>query len=115
EEAKADVMIGIDTGCITTMDKNQWIGKAHDMNYSVPIIADVQLAALACGADPFKIVQLQWHASPCEDLVEKMGISWDKAKADFQEYLKQVEQGNVEYLYNPELATNQNINMKTGA
>ncbi|MGE0049280.1 MAG: heterodisulfide reductase subunit B, partial [Acidithiobacillus sp.] len=47
-----------------------------------------------------------------EDLVEKMGISWDKAKADFQEYLKQVEQGNVEYLYNPELATNQNINMK---
>ncbi|MBU2736131.1 heterodisulfide reductase subunit B, partial [Acidithiobacillus caldus ATCC 51756] len=115
EEAKADVMIGIDTGCITTMDKNQWIGKAHDMNYSVPIIADVQLAALACGADPFKIVQLQWHASPCEDLVEKMGISWDKAKADFQEYLKQVEAGNVEYLYNPELATNQHINMKTGA
>ena len=115
EEANADVMVGIDTGCITTMDKNQWIGKAHDMNYSIPIVADVQLAALACGADPFKIVQLQWHASPCEDLVEKMGISWDKAKADFQEYLKQVEQGNVEYLYNPELATNQNINMKAGA
>ena len=112
EEANADVMIGIDTGCITTLDKNQWIGKAHDMNYSVPIIADVQLAALACGADPFKIVQLQWHASPCEDLVEKMGISWDKAKADFQNYLKQVEQGNIEYLYNPELAINQNINMK---
>ena len=112
EEANADVMVGIDTGCITTMDKNQWIGKAHDMNYSIPIVADVQLAALACGADPFKIVQLQWHASPCEDLVEKMGISWDKAKADFQDYLKQVEQGNVEYLYNPELATNQNINMK---
>ncbi len=115
EEAKADVLITHDTGCVTTMDKNQWIGKAHDMNYSVPVIADVQLAALACGADPFKIVQLQWHASPCEDLVEKMGISWDKAKADFQEYLKQVEQGNVEYLYNPELATNQHINMKAGA
>ncbi|CDQ12016.1 hypothetical protein AFERRI_600242 [Acidithiobacillus ferrivorans] len=26
-----------------------------------------------------------------------------------------MEQGNVEYLYNPELATNQNINMKAGA
>ena len=115
EEAKADVLITHDTGCVTTMDKNQWIGKAHDMNFSVPVIADVQLAALACGADPFKIVQLQWHASPCEDLVEKMGISWDKAKAHFQDYLKQVEQGNVEYLYNPELATNQNINMKAGA
>ena len=115
EEAKADVLITHDTGCVTTMDKNQWIGKAHDMNFSVPVIADVQLAALACGADPFKIVQLQWHASPCEDLVEKMGISWDKAKAHFQDYLKQVEQGNVEYLYNPELATNQNINMQASA
>ena len=28
EEAKADVMVGHDTGCITTLDKNQWIGKA---------------------------------------------------------------------------------------
>ena len=28
EEAHADVMIGHDTGCITTLDKNQWIGKA---------------------------------------------------------------------------------------
>ena len=104
QEAKADVMLANDTGCVTTMDKNQWIGKAHDQNYSMPIMADVQFAALACGADPFKIVQLQWHASPCEELVEKMGISWSEAKQRFQEYLKQVEQGNVEYLYNPELA-----------
>ena len=28
EEAHADVMIGHDTGCITTLDKSQWIGKA---------------------------------------------------------------------------------------
>ena len=28
EEAHADVMIGHDTGCITTLDKNQWISKA---------------------------------------------------------------------------------------
>ena len=104
QEANADVMIGNDTGCITTMDKNQWIGKAHGQNFQVPIMADVQLAALACGADPFKIVQLQWHASPCEELVEKMGIDWNKAKGDFEKYLKQVEQGNIEYLYNPELA-----------
>jgi heterodisulfide reductase subunit B len=104
QEANADVMIGNDTGCITTMDKNQWIGKAHGQNFQVPIMADVQLAALACGADPFKIVQLQRHASPCEELVEKMGIDWNKAKGDFEKYLKQVEQGNIEYLYNPELA-----------
>nr|WP_028989350.1 heterodisulfide reductase-related iron-sulfur binding cluster [Thermithiobacillus tepidarius] len=104
EEAKADVMVGLDTGCITTMDKNQWIGRAHEKNYSMPIMADVQFAALACGADPFKIVQLQWHASPCEELVEKMGISWSEAKKQFEQYLKQVEAGNIEYLYDPELA-----------
>jgi heterodisulfide reductase subunit B len=104
EEAQADVMLGNDTGCITTMDKNQWIGRAHGQGYEMPIIADVQLAALACGADPFKIVQLQWHASPVEELVEKMGISWADAKANFEAYLKEVEQGNIEYLYNPELA-----------
>ena len=28
DEAHADVMIGHDTGCITTLDKNQWISKA---------------------------------------------------------------------------------------
>ena len=43
-------MLGIDTGCITTMDKNQWIGKAHDQPYALPIKADIQFAALACGA-----------------------------------------------------------------
>ena len=104
EEANADVMLGIDTGCITTMDKNQWIGKAHDNDFSVPIMADVQFAALACGADPFKIVQLQWHASPCEALVEKRGVWWTAAKKTFQAYLKEEEAGNFQYLYNPELA-----------
>jgi len=104
EEANADVMLGIDTGCITTMDKNQWIGKAHGQNYSVPIMADIQFAALACGADPFKIAQLQWHASPCEEVVEKMGVSWDQAKLNFEAYLKEVEAGRIEYLYAPELA-----------
>ena len=104
QEANADVMLGIDTGCITTMDKNQWIGKAHGQNYSMPIMADIQFAALACGADPFKIVQLQWHASPCEEVVEKMGVSWLAAKQNFEAYLKEVEAGRIEYLYDPALA-----------
>jgi heterodisulfide reductase subunit B len=109
EEANADVMLGIDTGCITTMDKNQWIGKAHpeqynQQQYSLPIMADIQFAALACGADPFKIVQLQWHASPCEEVVEKMGISWADAKKKFEAYLQDVKAGKIEYLYDPKLA-----------
>lgn len=44
---------GIDTGCVTTIN-NQWIGKAHEKRYTMPIMADIQFAALACGADPFK-------------------------------------------------------------
>lgn len=104
-EAKSDVMIGHDTGCITTLDKNQWIAKADEQNagqnYELPVISDIQFAALACGADPFKIVQSHWHASPFENLFEKMGIDWEAGKANFEAYLKEVEAGNQDNLYDP--------------
>ena len=103
EEAKADVMIGHDTGCITTLDKNQWIGKAVGKEVSLPVVADCQFAALACGADPYKIVQLHWHASAFEDLLTKMGIDWEKAKAKFEAYLEEVKAGKGERLYDPRL------------
>ena len=103
EEANADVMIGHDTGCITTLDKNQWIGKAVDKDVELAIIADCQFAALACGAHPYKICQLHWHASPVEKLMEKMGIDWRKAKDEFEAYLKEVEAGKGESLYDPRL------------
>ncbi len=103
EEAQADVMIGHDTGCITTLDKNQWIGKAAGKNYELAVMADCQFAAIACGAHPFKIAQLHWHASPVQDLMGKIGIDWDKAKAEFESYLKDVEAGKVETLYDPKL------------
>ena len=104
EEAKADVMIGHDTGCITTLDKNQWIGKAVDKVYALPIMADCQFAALALGAHPYKLAQLHWHASPFEQLLEKMGIDWEKAKAEFQGYLDEVAAGRIETLYDPKRA-----------
>jgi len=103
EEANADVMIGHDTGCITTLDKNQWIGKAVDKNVELPIMADCQFAALACGAHPYKICQLHWHASPVERLMEKMGIDWRTAKEEFEAYLKEVEAGKGDNLYDPRL------------
>ena len=103
EEANADVMIGHDTGCIATLDKNQWIGKAVDKDVELAIIADCQFAALACGAHPYKICQLHWHASPVEKLMEKMGIDWRKAKDEFEAYLKEVEAGKGESLYDPRL------------
>ena len=103
EEAQADVMIGHDTGCITTLDKNQWIGQAAGKAYDLPILADCQFAALVCGAHPFKIVQSHWHASSTETLMEKLGIDWRAAKAEFEAYLKQVEAGDQENLYDPRL------------
>ena len=104
EEAKADVMIGHDTGCITTRDKNQWIGKAVNKDYQMPIMADCQLAAVLCGAHPYKIAQLHWHASAFETLLDKVGIDWQGAKAEFEAYLKDVEAGNLETLYDPRRA-----------
>jgi heterodisulfide reductase subunit B len=104
EEASADVMIGHDTGCVTTLDKNQWISKAMGDEVSLPILADVQFAALVCGAHPFKIVQSHWHASPTERLMEKLGIDWEAKKDEFEAYLKEVEAGRPEHLYDPRLA-----------
>jgi heterodisulfide reductase subunit B len=104
EEARADVMIGHDTGCITTLDKSQWIGKADDKFYELPVMADCQFAALLCGAHPYKVVQLHWHASPFEMLLEKLGIDWRTAKAEFESYLEDVKAGRVETLYDPKRA-----------
>ena len=103
EEAEADIMIGHDTGCITTLDKNQWISKAGDRPVELPILADCQFAALVCGAHPYKIVQSHWHASPIEGLMEKLGIDWRARKAEFESYLKEVEAGKAETLYDPRL------------
>lgn len=101
DEANSDVMIGHDTGCITTLDKNQWIGQADGKNYDLPVISDVQFAALLCGADPYKIIQSHWHASSTEKLFEKLGIDWQAKKLEFEQYLKQIETGEQENLYDP--------------
>jgi heterodisulfide reductase subunit B len=103
EEAQADVMIGHDTGCVTTLDKNQWIGRAAGKPADLAILADCQFAALVCGAHPYKIVQSHWHASPTESLMEKLGIDWQQKKVEFEAYLKEVEAGNQENLYDPRL------------
>ena len=101
EEAHADIMVGHDTGCITTLDKNQWIGKAVGKEVSLPVLADVQFAALVCGAHPYRIVQSHWHASATETLMEKLGIDWRAKKAEFEAYLEEVKKGNQENLYDP--------------
>jgi heterodisulfide reductase subunit B len=104
DEARADVMIGHDTGCITTLDKNQWISKAGDRPVDLAVLADAQFAALVCGAHPYKIVQSHWHASSTEKLFEKLGIDWQAKKAEFEAYLKEVAAGRFETLYDPRRA-----------
>jgi heterodisulfide reductase subunit B len=101
DEARADVMIGHDTGCITTLDKNQWISRAGDKPVDLPVLADAQFAALVCGAHPYKIVQSHWHASSTEKLFDKLGIDWQAKKAEFEAYLKEVAAGRFESLYDP--------------
>ena len=101
DEAQADVMVGHDTGCITTLDKNQWIGKAVGKEVELPILADVQFAALVCGAHPYRIVQSHWHASAVETLMEKLGVDWRAKKAEFEAYLEEIKQGRAQNLYDP--------------
>ena len=83
EEARSDVMIGHDTGCITTLDKNQWIGKAVGKVYALPVMADCQFAALRWARIPTSWRNCTGTPRPFENLLEKMGIDWEKAKAEF--------------------------------
>ena len=94
-------MVGHDTGCVTTLDKNQWIGKAVGKEVELPILADVQFAAMVCGAHPYRVVQSHWHASATEKLMEKLGIDWKAKKAEFVAYLEEVKQGRQDNLYDP--------------
>ena len=102
EEAHSDVAITSDTGCVTTLDKSQWIARAHGDAYMLPVLSDVQFAALALGAHPYKIAQLHWHAAAADRLLEKMGIDGKTAKAEFAAYLKELKAGKTpETLYRP--------------
>ncbi len=93
EEAHSDVAITSDTGCVTTLDKSQWIGRAHGQPYLLPVLSDIQFAALTMGAHPYKIAQLHWHAAPVDRLLDRLGIDWRSAKAEFLEYLQQLKSG----------------------
>jgi heterodisulfide reductase subunit B len=99
EEANPDVVIGHDTGCVTTLDKSQYAtGVAHDANVGVPVMSDAQFAALAMGAHPYRVCQLHWHSTEYRPLLEKMGIDHEKAWAEFQEDLEDLKSGKKQYL-----------------
>ena len=98
EEAVPDVVLTHDTGCVTALDKSQFSTQAHGRNVGVPVMSEAQFAALAMGAHPFKVCQLHWHSTNYRPLLEKMGIDWEAAWAEFQEDLKMLERGDQQYL-----------------
>jgi heterodisulfide reductase subunit B len=98
EEADPDVVLTHDTGCVTTLDKSQFAAKAHDRNVDVAVMSEAQFAALAMGAHPFKVCQLHWHSANYRPLLEKMGIDWEQAWAEFQADLKRLESGEKQFL-----------------
>ena len=98
EEADPDVLITHDTGCVTTLDQSQFAAKAHNRNVGLPVMSDSQLAALAMGAHPYKVLQLHWHSTSSKPFLEKLGIDHEKAWAEFEEAAERIKSGQQQYL-----------------
>ena len=98
EEADPDVVLTHDTGCVTTLDKSQFAAQAHGKNVGVPVMSEAQFAALAMGAHPYKVCQLHWHSTDYRPLLEKMGIDWEAAWAEFEADIAKLERGEKEFL-----------------
>jgi heterodisulfide reductase subunit B len=92
-EVNPDLTVTHDTGCVTTLDKSQFAAKAHDRNVGIPVLSDAQVAALAMGAHPFRVVQLHWHSTDWSPLMEKLGINWQKYWDEFQVDLDAIRAG----------------------
>jgi heterodisulfide reductase subunit B len=50
------------------------------------------------GAHPYLVCQLHWHAADYRPLLQKMGIDWEKAWAEFEEACGRLERGEQKYL-----------------
>ncbi len=98
EEANPDVTLTHDTGCVTTLDKSQFVGAAVGRNVGIPVMSDAQFAALAMGAHPYKVCQLHWHGVDMKPLFAKMGIDHVKAWAEFEAQAERVKKGEIEFL-----------------
>jgi len=98
EEVNPDITVTHDTGCVTTLDQSQFAGRAHDKKVGLPVMADSQVAALAMGAHPYKVLQLHWHNTDNKAFLEKLGIDWKKKWAEFEVEVKNIKDGKKEFL-----------------
>ncbi|MDH5400491.1 MAG: heterodisulfide reductase-related iron-sulfur binding cluster [Cyclobacteriaceae bacterium] len=98
EEVNPDIVVTHDTGCVTTLDQSQFAGKAHNKKVGVPVISDSQMAAMAMGAHPYKVLQMHWHNTDNKPFLQKLGFDTDKLWAEFQEEAGKIERGEIDYL-----------------
>jgi len=98
EEANPDIVVTHDTGCVTTLDQSQFAGKAHGKKVGIPVMSDSQIAALAMGAHPYKVLQLHWHNTENRPFLEKLGIDPDEKWREFEEALEKLKSGEKQYL-----------------
>ena len=98
EEAKPDVTVTHDTGCVTTLDQSQFAGKAHNKKVGLPVMSDSQIAAMAMGAHPYKVLQLHWHNTDNKAFMEKLGIDYKKKWAEFEAEVQLIKDGKKEFM-----------------
>ncbi|HAF21063.1 MAG TPA: heterodisulfide reductase subunit B, partial [Chloroflexi bacterium] len=97
-EANPDVVLTHDTGCVTTLDQSQFVGRAKGFNVGVPVMSEAQFVALAMGAHPYRVCQLHWHATDYRPLLEKMGIDWELRWHEFEKDLERIQKGEIQFL-----------------
>jgi heterodisulfide reductase subunit B2 len=98
DEVNPDVTVTHDTGCVTTLDQSQFAGRAHDKKVGLPVMSDSQMAALAMGAHPYKILQLHWHNTDNKAFLEKLGIDHRQKWAEFEAEVAKIKDGTNEFM-----------------
>jgi heterodisulfide reductase subunit B len=98
EEVNPDVTVTHDTGCVTTLDQSQFAGKAHGKKVGLPVMSDSQMAALAMGAHPYKVLQLHWHNTDNKAFLEKLGIDHRAKWAEFEAEVAKIKDGTNQYM-----------------
>lgn len=98
KEVNPDVTVTHDTGCVTTLDQSQFAGRAHNKQVGLPVMADSQIAALAMGAHPYKVLQLHWHNTDNKPFLRKLGFDVDKVWGEFQAEVDLIKAGKKEFM-----------------
>ena len=61
-------------------------------------MADSQMAALAMGAHPYKVLQLHWHNTDNKPFLRKLGIDVEKVWSEFQAEVDKIKSGEKKFM-----------------